>query len=60
MTRGLGQLVRARKLTYVQGRARFLGPHTLQIDNADGSQGALQFERAILANRVASGRAGAL
>ena len=49
MTQGLGQLVRARKLTYVQGRARFLDPYTLQIDRADGSQGTLQFEHAILA-----------
>ena len=49
MTQGLGQLVRARKLTYVQGRARFLDPQTLQIDQADGSQSTLQFEHAILA-----------
>lgn len=49
MTQGLGQLVKARKLTYVQGYARFLDPHTLQIDKADGIQGTLQFERAILA-----------
>lgn len=49
MTQGLGQLVKARKLTYVQGRARFRDPHTLHIDQADGSQTTLQFERAILA-----------
>lgn len=49
MTQGLGQLVRARKLTYVQGHARFLNPHTLQIDKADGHQSTLQFDRAILA-----------
>ena len=49
MTQGLGQLVRARKLTYVQGRARLVDSHTLQIDQADGSQGSLQFEHAILA-----------
>ena len=49
MTQGLGQLVRARKLTYVQGRARFVDSNTLQIDKADGSQGTLQFEHAILA-----------
>lgn len=49
MTQGLGQLVKARRLTYVQGHARFLDPHTLQIDNAAGRQGTLQFERAILA-----------
>ena len=49
MTQGLGQLVRARKLTYMQGHARFLNPHTLQIDKADGHQSTLQFERAILA-----------
>ena len=49
MTGGLGQLVKARKLAYIQGRARFLDAHTLHIDKADGSEDQLQFEHAILA-----------
>lgn len=49
MTGGLGQLLKARKLNHVQGRARFLDAHTLHIDEADGSQRELQFEHAILA-----------
>ena len=49
MTGGLGQLVKARKLKHIQGRARFVDAHTLHIDKADGSQDQLQFEHAILA-----------
>ena len=49
MTGGLGQLVKARKLTHIQGRAKFVDGHTLHIDKADGSQDQLQFEHAILA-----------
>lgn len=49
MTGGLGQLVKARKLAHIQGRARFLDAHTLHIDKADGSEDQLQFEHAILA-----------
>ena len=49
MTGGLGQLVKARKLKQMQGRARFVDAHTLHIDKADGDQDQLQFENAILA-----------
>ncbi len=49
MTGGLGQLVKARKLKHIQGRARFVDAHTLHIDKADGDQGQLQFENVILA-----------
>jgi dihydrolipoamide dehydrogenase len=49
MTGGLGQLVKARKLKHIQGRARFVDAHTLHIDKADGDQDQLQFENAILA-----------
>ena len=49
MTGGLGQLVKARKLNYLRGRARFVDGHTIHIDMADGSQTQLPFEHAILA-----------
>ena len=49
MTGGLGQLVKARKLKHIQGRARFVDAHTLHIDKADGDKDQLQFENAILA-----------
>ena len=49
MTGGLGQLVKARKLKQMQGRARFVDAHTLHIDKANGDQDQLQFENAILA-----------
>ncbi len=49
MTGGLGQLVKARKLKHIQGRARFVDAHTLHIDKADGDQDQLQFENVILA-----------
>ena len=49
MTGGLGQLSKARKIDYVQGRARFAGPRTLRIEKQDGSETELEFEHAILA-----------
>ncbi|NKB67015.1 MAG: dihydrolipoyl dehydrogenase [Candidatus Latescibacteria bacterium] len=49
MTGGLGQLARARKLDYIQGRARFTDSNTLRIDQVGGDQMDLQFEHAILA-----------
>ena len=49
MTNGLGQLVKARKLDHIRGRARFTAANTLDIDQADGSKSQLQFDYAILA-----------
>ena len=49
MTGGLGQLSRARKINYVQGRARFADPHALRIEKEDGTESELAFEHAILA-----------
>ena len=49
MTGGLGQLVKARKVHFVQGRARLLDAHNLRIDRAEGDREELQFEHAILA-----------
>jgi dihydrolipoamide dehydrogenase len=49
MTGGLGQLSKARKVNYIQGRARFTGPQSLHIQKQDGSESELSFEHAILA-----------
>ena len=49
MTGGLGRLSKARKVTYIRGRARFTGPRSLKIDLSDGGKQDLGFEQAVLA-----------
>jgi dihydrolipoamide dehydrogenase len=49
MTGGLGQLSKARKVTYVRGRARFTGAQLLKIDLHGGGEQELAFEQAVLA-----------
>lgn len=48
MTGGLGQLVKARKVNYIKGRARFASATELDIETENGPQ-KLTFEHAILA-----------
>ncbi|MEE2659721.1 MAG: dihydrolipoyl dehydrogenase [Candidatus Latescibacterota bacterium] len=48
MTGGLGQLAKGRKVTYVQGRARFTGAQSLAVETAEGTQ-ELEFDNAVLA-----------
>ena len=49
MTGGLGQLTKARKINYIQGRAKFINSSKLFINNVDGSTSELEFENAIIA-----------
>lgn len=49
MTGGLGQLVKARKIRYVRGRANFIDPVSLSIYESDVSEDVLRFEHCILA-----------
>jgi dihydrolipoamide dehydrogenase len=49
MTRGLAQLAKARRVTYLQGRARLLDGRTLEVTPAEGEAQRLSFEHAILA-----------
>jgi dihydrolipoamide dehydrogenase len=49
LTSGTGQLVKHRKIRYVQGLAAIVDSHTLQITSADGRQDQLAFDHAILA-----------
>ncbi len=49
MTGGLGQLCKARKVAYIQGRGSFIGSNDLHISHANGSSKKLAFEYAIIA-----------
>ena len=49
LTGGLGQLSKARKIAFVQGRAKFRDAHTLLIKKSDGTEETLAFDHAILA-----------
>jgi dihydrolipoamide dehydrogenase len=49
LTSGTGQLVRHRKVNYIQGTAAVDDPHALRITRTDGSQEPLKFDHAILA-----------
>lgn len=46
LTGGLGQLRKARKVDHIQGKARFVDSHTLQIE---GSEEQVRFKHAIIA-----------
>jgi dihydrolipoamide dehydrogenase len=48
-TGGLGQLVKARKITHVRGIGRLTAPHTIEVDCSDGEKEIVTFEAAILA-----------
>src|SRR6476661_2323642 len=49
LTSGTGQLVKHRKIQYIQGFAEIANPHTLRIKKVDGTEDTLTFEHAILA-----------
>lgn len=49
LTGGLGQLCRQRKVNFVQGTARFIDNHTLEITKTDSTTESLRFEHAIIA-----------
>jgi dihydrolipoamide dehydrogenase len=49
LTGGLGQLAKARKISFIQGEAKFLNATTLEIRKPDGIIEQLTFEHAIIA-----------
>ena len=49
LTGGLGRLREQRKVDYIQGRARFLDAHNLEIDTISGRTRQLGFDHAIIA-----------
>jgi dihydrolipoamide dehydrogenase len=49
LTSGTGQLVKHRKVNYIQGRAEIVDAHNLRVKTAAGGDEPVQFEHAILA-----------
>ena len=49
LTAGTGQLVKHRKVRYLQGLAEIVDPHSLKVRLADGKSEDVRFEHAILA-----------
>jgi len=49
LTSGTGQLVKLRKVQYLQGLAEIVDAHSLQVKLADGKEDQIQFEHAIVA-----------
>jgi dihydrolipoamide dehydrogenase len=49
LTSGTGQLVKHRKVQYLQGLAEMVDAHNLRVNLADGKEEQVQFEHAILA-----------
>ena len=50
LTGGLGTLTKQRKIRHIQGRAKFTGPRSLDIEGAGGgARETLEFEHAIIA-----------
>ena len=50
LTSGLGQLCKARKITYTRGRAGFLDSNMVKIISDAGDEETLRYEKAILAS----------
>ena len=48
-TGGLGQLIKVKKINYIQGKASFLNSSTLKIEKSDGKTEEHKFENAIIA-----------
>jgi len=56
LTGGLGQLVKQRKINYLQATAQFQDHRTLTVKAVDGGQSSLAFEYAIIATGSESAR----
>lgn len=48
-TGGLGQLVKSRKIEYIQGKARFIDAHTLEVKRVDGERVRVKSDYTIIA-----------
>lgn len=48
LTGGLGQLVKARKINYIRGTAKFISEDTIEVQNHDSDKKLIQFENAII------------
>ncbi|MCC6475620.1 dihydrolipoyl dehydrogenase [bacterium] len=50
LTGGLGMLTKQRKITYIQGRAKFTSANSVEIELTKGGKQSLSFEHCILAS----------
>ena len=48
LTKGLGSLAKARKVTVVEGKAQFASPHTLEVETKEGRK-VVSFDHCIIA-----------
>jgi len=60
LTGGTGQLVKHRKVHYIQGLATIVDPHTLRIQRTGGGEESLRFDHAILATGSSPAKPAAL
>jgi dihydrolipoamide dehydrogenase len=60
LTGGTGQLVKHRKVQYIQGLAGIVDPHTVRIKKTGGGDETLHFDHAILATGSAPARPASL
>ncbi len=49
LTGGLGQLTKRRKITYIQGKARFTESNSAEIEQAGGDTEQVSFDKAVIA-----------
>lgn len=49
LTGGTGQLIRGRGINYIQGMARFLDSHSLEVETDSGKRQKIAFRKAIIA-----------
>ncbi len=56
LTGGLGQLVKARKINYVQGWAKFIDNHTLEVKTKEGNTESVSFQNVIIATGASAKR----
>ena len=55
LTKGLGQLAKARKVTVVEGKAQFASPQTIEVETKDGRK-VVSFDNCIIAAGSQSAR----
>jgi len=49
LTGGLASMAKARKVEHVQGDAKFVNPHAIEVDEHEGSKRLISFSKAIIA-----------
>ena len=56
LTGGLGQLLKARKINYIRGRARFIDKSSLEVKSENGETEKISFKNVIIATGASANR----